>query len=184
MKITFRIGPVNGVRRRRRKGAPVGCLSLQDAAQLAGVSTEWIRRLVRSGKLAAQQEPYGNNGRLRYWVRTAGVRAYFDLPASSPDAADLVTGNPPELTDRERELLVVSRDRWRQEALRHRQANSYLTTVVDAMVEATRCRDSAQELVEQAMEKYREASAKESDAIELYNSAIREFSVPADIRET
>jgi hypothetical protein len=175
---------VNGVQRRRRKGAPVGCLSLQDAAQLVGVSTEWIRRLVRSGELAGQQEPYGDNGRLRYWVRAASVRAYFDLPVSGSDTADLVTGNPSELTDRERELLVDSRDRWRQEALRHRQANSYLTAAVDAMVEATRCRDSAQELVEKAMEKYRDASAKERDAIELYNSAIREFAAPADIRET
>lgn len=168
-----------------RGDCPPGHISLREASQRTGLTSEWLRRLARAGKLESVQRQVGK--RTRIWLVEEQIR---ELPKPGDDQSfrSRPPGLRPDVTvsagpGGDRDSVADDRDRWRAEALRLREAGLRMAAAFDALKEADQHRTAAVQHIRAATDSLDKVLEKTREAVDHQNQALREFMIPTDMLE-
>jgi len=165
---------------------PPGHISLAEASRLAGLTSEWLRRLAHAGELDSIQRQVGK--RTRIWLAEEQIRGLAKpgndqsvrsrRPLGRRSDAVVSAGSAED-----RDPVADDRDRWRAEAMRLREAGLRMAAAFDALKEADQHRTVAVQHIRAACDSLDKVFEKTREAVDHQNQALREFMIPADMLE-
>jgi hypothetical protein len=163
---------------------PPGYISLSQASQRTGFTSEWLRQLAHAGDVDNIRVQVGK--RTRIWLAEdqiselarPGKRQGFRSPSGRRPSRTVLSES-----GEERDPVADERDRWRSEALRMREAGLLMAAAFDALKEADQHRTDAQEHMRAAATSMDKAFEKTREAVNHQNQALREFMIPTDVLE-